>query len=378
MWEQERGLPVRRLPGGRGRVCTTTAELDSWKRSGPLLPGHPETEVADPPRVRLVSVLHWTAAAGLLLALAGLAMHFRAGAPATLRLERDTLIALDDAGRECWRKILPFTPAESLFPERAAQHTWIGDLDGDGHTEVLFAPHRMDAPTESAALICYSDRGVERWRYANRRRVRTRSQQFAATYGIIRYLVTPLGKGQGNAILLSSTHSPYYPCQVVLLSPRGKVLREYWHSGHLSFMQSLDSDGDGRNEFYLAGINNARHAATLVVLDQDHFGGAAREPDDPDHQLLDFGPGSERARIILPRSCLNTAADPYNPVATFTADAHEIVVQTEELIGVGAGIFHHFSPDLSQHRIVLSDSYRVAYQQAVREGRIARQASCTP
>ena len=183
-------------------------------------------------------------------------------------------------------------------------------------------------------------------------------------------MVTPLGKGRGNAVLLSSTHHVYYPCQVVLLDARGRLVREYWHSGHLNFIQSADLDGDGESEFYLAGINNAHHAATVVVLDSRHFSGASQEPEDEDHQLLDFGGGVERTRIILPRSCLNRSSDPYNAVATFTATPAEIVVQTVEEIGVGAGIFHHFSPDLRRRSDVLSDSYQIAYRQAERQGRL--------
>ncbi len=37
-WERERGLPVRRLPGGRGRVVVETAILDRWKSARPALP----------------------------------------------------------------------------------------------------------------------------------------------------------------------------------------------------------------------------------------------------------------------------------------------------------------------------------------------------
>jgi len=39
-WEEERGLPVRRLPGGgRGRVFARISELEEWKRSCVLPPG---------------------------------------------------------------------------------------------------------------------------------------------------------------------------------------------------------------------------------------------------------------------------------------------------------------------------------------------------
>ena len=47
MWEAQRGLPVRRMPGPRGRVLSTTEELDLWKLSGtgPAVPVVPETAV---------------------------------------------------------------------------------------------------------------------------------------------------------------------------------------------------------------------------------------------------------------------------------------------------------------------------------------------
>jgi hypothetical protein len=249
--------------------------------------------------------------------------------------------------------------------------TWVGDLDGDGRNEVLFAPHPLTGAQESTPLICYSDRGVERWRFVNRQPVRTSSEEFAPIFGLRRFLVTPIGAGLGNVVLAASSHYLYYPSQVVLLAPDGRLLHEYWHSGHLYHLEAADLDKDGKTEFYLAGISNAWHAATLVVLDQDHFSGASQEPQAPDHQLLDFEPGTERSRVVFPRSCLNTTFDPYNPVATFSVNYGEIVLQTSELIGAGAGIFHHLSPDFRQHRVVVSDSYRVEYQRAKAAGQLS-------
>ena len=56
----------------------------------------------------------------------------------------------------------------------------------------------------------------------------------------------------------------------------------------------------------------------------------------------------------------------------------EIVVQTMELIGQGAGIFHHLSPDLRQHRVVISDSYHVAYRRAKSAGQLDTSCSLEP
>jgi hypothetical protein len=145
------------------------------------------------------------------------------------------------------------------------------------------------------------------------------------------------------------------------------VLREYWHSGHLNLLDAAERDG--APVFYLAGINNARNAATIVALDMDHFSGASLEPQAPDHQLQGFAPGNERLRIILPRSCLNTATSPYNTIDSLRVAGGMITVQSEELLAPpAAGIIHHFSPDFRQHRAVLSDSYHVEHQRAVAGG----------
>jgi hypothetical protein len=311
------------------------------------------------------------AAAVIILIGVAVATRPRSGPPASVRLERNALIVLDGRGRELWRQLFPYSLHEAAYPDRASWFTWIGDLDGDGHNEVLFAPHSLAGTQVSTPLICYSDRGVERWRFTSQQNVRTVSEAFAPTYGIARFLVTSLGKGQPNAILVTSTHALYYPCRVALLTPGGRVLREYWHSGHLNFLQSADLDGDGKTEFYLAGISNAWHSATLVVLDLDHFGGASQEPQALDYQMQGFPAGSERSRVILPRSCLNTAFDPYNTIYDFTVRPGEIMVHTAELISpVGAGIIHHLSPDFRQHRVVLSDSYKIAHRSALLAGQL--------
>jgi hypothetical protein len=378
IWEQERALPVHRLPGGRGRVLANVAELDAWKRSGalqttePLPAAPPPAPVSDAPpaapRRNWRRFAIWPGAAAL-VALA-LAVHYWPRKPVSYRVERDTFIALDARGWECWRKMFPYRLLEANSPDISSRYTWIGDLDGDGRNEVLFAPHPVTSQQDSTPLICYDDRGVERWRFVNRRRVRTTTEDFAPIFGLARFLVTPRGRGLPNVVLVATTHYLYYPSQVAMLAPDGRVLGAYWHSGHLNFLQAADLDNDGNTEFYLAGISNAWHAATLVVLDQDSFVGASQEPQAPGYQLLGFSPPAERSRVIFPRSCLNTTFDPYNPVFSLNVGSGEIVLQTMELIGHGAGIFHHLSPDLRKHRVSISDSYRIEYQRAKAAGQL--------
>ncbi len=179
-------MPVHRLPGGRGRVLANVAELDAWKRSGalqttePLPAAPPPVSVIDArpatPRRLWRRFAGWLGAAAL-VALGLLAIHYWPGKPVSYRVERDTFIALDAQRRECWRKVFPYPLLEANSPELSSRYTWIGDLDGDGRNEVLFAPHPLTSQQESTPLICYDDRGVERWRFVNRRHVRTSARK---------------------------------------------------------------------------------------------------------------------------------------------------------------------------------------------------------
>jgi hypothetical protein len=98
-----------------------------------------------------------------------------------------------------------------------------------------------------------------------------------------------------------SFHGVEHPAQVTALSLQGKVLGEYWHSGHLIKGVIADLEHDGREELYLAGILNSAGSATIVVLDPRELAGASQESD-PAFHLEGFAAGNEVARIILPES----------------------------------------------------------------------------
>ncbi len=363
MWEQERGLPVRRIPGPRGRVLANVQELEAWKNSGRESSGNAPSE--EPPvqptnRRYFAAAIVAASLIPLLLAAFTLKRYMLAPeVPASYRLDPYGLTVLDSKGGELWRAEFRTQLSLPTYQEDPAQFVWIGDLNGDGRREVLFAKFSADL-SQSAPLICYSDGGVELWRFTPGRRVRSSTEEFAPTYGIRRFAVGALRRHVPRTIVVTSSHRVYYPNQVVLLSSQGTLLREYWHSGNLFKLQVADLNRDGVDEIYLAGINNGWKAATLVVLDPDHFGGASQEPEAPDHQLLGFERGVERARVILPRSCLNRAEDPYNTIEQLMAVSGEIIVETNERLGppMRASIFFHFAPDLSLRQVMYSDSYQ--------------------
>ena len=132
LWERDRGLPVRRLPGRRGVVVASVSALETWKQA---------TSTA-PVNTPAVGFRRWylLAVAMLLLAGGGVYVSFvRSGHLATCRLQENTLIVSDARGRELWRHLF----AQPLEPWSAAEddeRVWIGDL-GDGRKSVLFGEY---------------------------------------------------------------------------------------------------------------------------------------------------------------------------------------------------------------------------------------------
>ena len=83
------------------------------------------------------------------------------------RLDGSTLVILNAEGKELWRKVFPEGFASDWYYEKGlSTRTWFGDLEGTGHTGVLFLYLPAGSQqSHSSALICYSDRGKEKWRW---------------------------------------------------------------------------------------------------------------------------------------------------------------------------------------------------------------------
>jgi hypothetical protein len=348
-WEHERGLAVRHLPGSRrGRVLITIGELDAWKQSSTV----PATGTA--PALKRHVAWRWFVplAVVMLLALIAVLAWPRAGAPARFRIEHNALVVTDDHGRDLWRKTF-----DALHPAAYAtgDKVWFGDLDAAGETAVLFLliSGKTGAP---APLIAYNKDGSERWRFVPGRAVRTATGHFAPPFRAEHFLVAPLGRDGSRRIAVTSTHL-YYACQIALLDTNGHLLREYWHSGHLQHLLAADLQQQGWNALVIAGINNARKAATLLVLDPDHFTGASRE-ELPEYQLQDFPPPVEAARLLFPRSCINRALEPFVDITALWRDGADLALEVQHRLSPpDATLFYRLKPDLTLDSVAVGASF---------------------
>ncbi len=361
-WEAEAGMPVRRVPGSN-RVIAYGGELEAW------LHGQHEVEAAAA-RQRLDGVrrniARAAAAFGAVVLLAVTVWMLRpAGGLADWRVESFALIALDARGRELWR--FPLGRGFNLEEYSGAGTTpaaWIEDIDGDGRKELLFCHHYDGAAYGD--LICFSEAGDIKWRWTPGASAASFPEQLRPPYAADRVHVFR-HKGQVR-ILVSSIHHTWFPSQLAMLDNQGKLLREYWHSGHIKEFRAVEWPGYPEPLIVAAGIANGYKAADLVVLSPSEFGGASRE-ESPEHQLPG-GPPRELARLLFPASCVTRASAPYNQPDTLRMHGLRLDVGINEsaYLERSPGVTYTFRPDWSLASAGLSSSYERAHADLERQG----------
>jgi hypothetical protein len=378
-WEAKQGLPVRRLPGGRGRVLAIAAELDAWKQSGPGPQNSTGSRVWWRSRWMLATIF-----ALLLLGCAGVVawVLLRPGVPAHWRIARDSFVVRDDRGVELWRHTFDRELSSfSTHPDLEANVVRIVDVDDDGAVEVLFGvrPSCTDCPGQQK-VYCFSAAGAVKWTFDTGREVKTETGQVIPnSFAITSVVVGPLGRGGRKAVLVISVHNSEEFSQVCLLSPTGERTQEYWHAGHVGNMPDAvaigDPGGAGSNLLFLSGISNPRRAATLVVLDPAAMSGASWE-DAPRDRLEGFPTAKETVRIFFPRSRANLASGSlYNRGRQITLRAGFIGVETQEnWANDNASINYSIKPsDFTVYQVGFADSFRMFQARLRTEGKIRQE-----
>ena len=282
--------------------------------------------------------------------------------PASGRLDGSTLIISNAQGLELWRK--SFT--DGFWPEYYAQglapRIWFGDLEGTGRMDVLLLYHPAVNPTShSTTLICYSDRGREKWRWTPGRAI-PELEGDPAAFETVGFGVLNGAAAKRSRIVVSSKHLLWYPHQIALLDSNGKMLSEYWHSGNLNYLTLADLNGDGREEIIATGISNGYRQATLIVLDPDRLSGASYEPARPDLQIHGMGIAHERLRLLFPRSDLNRASALYNQAQEANVLDGRIALAVLECQQIPrCFIRYEFDPAFHLRSAVADDQFRGAH-----------------
>ncbi|MGB8261688.1 MAG: hypothetical protein WCE75_15100 [Terracidiphilus sp.] len=270
------------------------AALEAPPPAAPVPPTEPSS--VSPRGLRIAVAV--VAASLMVISLAiYLAMDRR---PYAVTLGERALIVSNAEGQELWRKEFPEGFWDEYYKAPMAERSWIGDLNGDGRTELLFVYHSGSDPfVHATQLICYSAAGKELWRWTAGRDL-PEMQGSPNGFKTKAFAVLPPEGGSATRIVVSSEHSLQYPHQIAIVDRNGRTLSEYWHSGHLDHLALADLDGDGRKEIVASGISNGYNQATLVALDPNHAGAPPRRRHGPSYSCTTWAQHARNGGCSFP------------------------------------------------------------------------------
>lgn len=368
-WEEERALPIHRMPGAKGRIYAYVDELEAWRqqnegtRTAAEAVPEPAPQAVAPVRSRLRLIL--AVAACLILAATGMFWALRPRSnPNLCRIEGRTLVVYDEEGRVAWRYTLPNEPVEFRTPSDQTHDSWrIVDVDGDGRREILFPLRSASDSARDDELYLFSSDGTVLWQRHFAKTITRKKEPLKGPFTVRRFALVPIVGKKESRIVVASNHRIHSPTLITLLDTRGNILREYWHAGHIASILVDDLDLDGRPEIYLGGIANGYKSADLTVLDPENFSGSSVEAD-PDEQIQCGQPTVEKARVLFPRSSLNVATNPYNQADFIMRVGDSLLVGTNENPAGpdNASNLFYFGPRLVLEKVETADMNRASFR----------------
>jgi len=361
-WEQELGLPVRRVPGARGHsVFAFKSEIDDWlttsRRSVADLREQPaETRTWNP----------WIPAAALVIAAALGWYTVRPRASESLsRIElTPAAVIASDGDVTRWTYAFPAGERVSVPQERQRDP---GDVFADQDPAVVVATslrvRTADETVRSGELLWFTPRGILQRSLSLDDRLRYGRNEYGEPWGITDFRV--FGSPSTRRLAVAAHHYRWWPSIVALVDDRAQRRGTFVNAGWLERVHWLS-----RDRLLVAGFSESQDGGMVGILDAHAVNG--QSPETPGSQFFctTCGPDRPLRYVVMPRSEVNRVSGSRFNRARLELAEGRIVVRTIEVpLGEIEGIdaIYEFTPNLELVHSRFSDRYWEMH--AVLEGR---------
>ncbi len=343
-WEQERGLPVHRVPGDRrGTVYCFEHELAAWlhqqptetlvangvqsaagvTREDPGVAASPPTtflgSLRGPQRIRLILWAGFLLVVATAFWLGGIARSHSVQAPkdrvpAKYEYAGADLIIQNRFGETLWSHRFDGPLRISDDATAGWRRIQFDDLDGDGTTEVVAAVGHSDNlwPDRDyqSELYCFESDGKLRWRYHFSETLTFGGQKFAPPYTVNNLLITG---DRRKHVWVVYVHQPWWPGILLKLDDEGREGGRFVNVGYIYSLAHVRHAG---GSYILAGgVNNEYDAGMVAVLDTKDSDGHSPQTTGSRYECGGCPNKLPLRYFVFPRSELNRAtASPYNAV----------------------------------------------------------------
>jgi hypothetical protein len=268
-WERERGLPIRRVGGGRGAsVFAYAADLDAWLKASPataldkpLTAMSSAQAAANKPdrRVWPISV----AAGVVVIAAVAWAARWVGAAPRAedvrVVVNEQAVVATNPAGAELWRHVFPFDYQIGFSGYGNREQIVVGDRPGVFVATGLQI-RRADKQHESGELTEFSPSGDVRRVFHFDDRVTFKQKDYGPPWGMTAFAVSD--RSGTRRIAVAAHHLEWSASLLTILDGDFNRLGTYSQWGWIEAVHWLASD-----RVLVAGFDDVQNGGMLAIID---------------------------------------------------------------------------------------------------------------
>jgi hypothetical protein len=325
-WERTRGLPIHRVPGGKGSsVFAYTDEIDAWLKSA----GHESGEETPPELVtdRRAPLMRWggiaTAAAVVVLVGWWIQRPSADAADLQLHMTEQELTASSGEGRQLW--------AHRLGDEWRHIRSEVGEA-----TRVLIGRHpriyyftsqrirRADNTAGGGELTSLDVDGSPRWTFRFFDTLMFGGKHFGEPWAMTAF--SALDGDPPPRLAIAAHHWTWSASLIAILDDDGRRVGTFAHHGWIEQLHWLSPE-----RLAFGGFSESQNGGMVGLLDPKQLDGQGPEPVGSPHHCANCGKAPPLRMMAMPRSEVNLLTQSRFNRAIIEKTPDRLIVRTIEV-----------------------------------------------
>jgi len=325
-WERTRGLPIHRVPGGKGTsVYAFAGEIDAWLKA----PGQESVEEEPLQPLAVNQKWIWVGAAVVLATMSiGVARWFTAAPnidPRNIKVHftGQSVAAVDREGRELWVHQLAegwrHVQTEVSYSSKVAEGR---------HARVYFiTSHRVkgdDGPVEGGEFTALDAGGSPQFTFRFFDNVRFGGKPFGQPWAITAF--SALDGDPAPLLAVAAHHWLWAPSLLAILDSNGNRLGTYANYGWIEQLNWLSAD-----RLLFGGFSHSKDGGLVGLLDPRQLDGQSPEDLSSPNYCDSCGKNLPLKLVVMPRTEVNIQTQSRFNRAIIQRTGDRLIVRTIEV-----------------------------------------------